>query len=104
MLYWSATVTILPKIPGIGTLMEIEIQVVGAYSVKAKEGCVLHAKSDAGFSLTQKWLSIAAVFICFSLSLMAQNTAGSITGVVQDSQGAVIPSAKVTALNQEERA
>ena len=63
MLYRSATVIILPKIPGIGKLIEIEIQVVGAYSVKAKEGCVLHVKSDAGFSLTQRWLSIAAVFM-----------------------------------------
>jgi len=67
---------------------------------------VLHVnKSDTGFSWTrQGWLSMAAVFLCCSLPLMAQNTAGSITGVVQDSQGAVIPGAKVTALNQEEHA
>ena len=67
---------------------------------------MLHVnESDAGFSLTrQKWVSIAVFFLCSSLSLVAQNTAGSITGVVQDSQGAVIPGAKVTALNQEEHA
>ena len=66
---------------------------------------MLHVKSDAEFSLArQGWLSIVAVSFCFSLSLMAQNTAGSITGVVQDGQGAIIPGAKVTALNQEEHA
>ena len=57
------------------------------------------------FSFTrQTRLSVVAVFLCCSLSLLAQNTAGSITGLVQDSQGAVIPGAKVTALNQEENA
>ena len=67
---------------------------------------MLHVnKSNAGFSLTRQGsLSIAAFFLCLSLPLMAQNTAGSITGVVQDSQGALIPGAKVTALNQEEHA
>jgi hypothetical protein len=36
--------------------------------------------------------------------LFAQNTAGSINGVVQDAQGAVIADAKVSALNQEQNA
>jgi hypothetical protein len=36
--------------------------------------------------------------------LAAQNTAGSISGVVKDSQGAVIPNAKVTLTNEEQRA
>ena len=67
---------------------------------------MLHVnKSDAGFSLTgQKRLLTAVVFLCFSLPMLAQNTAGSISGVVMDSQGALIPGAKVTALNQEENA
>ena len=33
---------------------------------------------------------------------MAQNTSGSITGVVQDASGAVIPGAQVTLINQEQ--
>ena len=36
------------------------------------------------------------------LPLMAQNTSGSITGVVQDASGAVIPGAQVTLINQEQ--
>ena len=35
-------------------------------------------------------------------SLMAQNTSGSITGVVQDASGAVIPGAQATLMNQEQ--
>src|SRR5205823_13787370 len=35
-------------------------------------------------------------------SLMAQDTSGSITGVVQDASGAVIPVAQVTLINQEQ--
>ena len=34
--------------------------------------------------------------------LLAQNTSGSITGVVQDASGAVIPGAQVTLINQEQ--
>jgi Carboxypeptidase regulatory-like domain len=48
-------------------------------------------------------LAVAALLFC-DLSAIAQNTAGSITGVVHDSQGAVIPNATVTALNQDENA
>jgi hypothetical protein len=39
-----------------------------------------------------------------SVSLLAQNNAGSITGVVEDSQGAVIPAAKVTLTNDDQGA
>src|SRR5215471_6561311 len=46
-------------------------------------------------------LSVAALF-AFSASLFAQNTSGSITGVVQDSTGAVIPGATVTLINQDQ--
>src|SRR5215471_1389793 len=46
-------------------------------------------------------LSVAALF-AFSASLIAQNTSGSITGVVQDSTGAVIPGATVTLINQDQ--
>src|SRR5499427_6128712 len=46
-------------------------------------------------------LNVAALF-AFSVSLIAQNTSGSITGVVQDSTGAVIPGATVTLINQDQ--
>src|SRR5215471_8869207 len=46
-------------------------------------------------------LNVAALF-AFSVSLIAQNTSGSITGVVQDSTGAVIPGATVTLVNQDQ--
>ena len=39
-----------------------------------------------------------------SVALRAQNTAGSISGVVDDPQGAVIPAAKVTLTNEEQGA
>src|SRR5437870_11718808 len=38
----------------------------------------------------------------FNSSLLAQNTSGSITGVVQDATGAVIPGATVSLINQEQ--
>jgi hypothetical protein len=43
-------------------------------------------------------------FVIATVALRAQNTAGSISGVVQDPQGAVIPSAKVTLTNDEQGA
>src|SRR5215472_3796200 len=46
-------------------------------------------------------LSVAAL-LTFSASLSAQNTSGSITGVMQDSTGAVIPGATVTLINQDQ--
>jgi len=43
----------------------------------------------------------AGVFLCASL-LIAQNTSGSITGVVHDATGAVVPGAEVTLINQDQ--
>jgi len=42
---------------------------------------------------------IAAALTISLLPLQAQNTAGSITGVIHDPQGAVIPNAKITLIN-----
>ena len=53
------------------------------------------------------WLLPVALFLSVSLpsALMAQNTStGSISGIVQDSQGGVVRGAKVTALNQDQNA
>jgi hypothetical protein len=48
-------------------------------------------------------LSLSAVLLlAFSGALIAQNTSGSITGVVQDASGAVIPGATITLINQEQ--
>src|SRR5215510_4712411 len=46
-------------------------------------------------------LLIINVF-ALSFPVFAQNTSGSITGVVQDASGAVIPGAQVTLINQEQ--
>ncbi|HWF11781.1 MAG TPA: carboxypeptidase regulatory-like domain-containing protein [Bryobacteraceae bacterium] len=54
--------------------------------------------------LTTRGRICALVSIIFALPLGAQNTAGSISGVVQDSQGAVIPNAKVTLINEAQGA
>src|SRR5213594_2429028 len=45
---------------------------------------------------------ILIVLLTPTLPLIAQNTSGSITGVVQDASGAVIPGAQVTLINQEQ--
>src|SRR3954470_21449592 len=42
---------------------------------------------------------LLAVVLAVAIPLAAQNTAGSITGVVQDPQGAIVPNAKVTLVN-----
>jgi len=47
---------------------------------------------------------IVVNLFAFSFPLLAQNTSGSITGVVQDSSGAVIPGATVSLINQEQGA
>src|SRR5262245_3632341 len=54
-----------------------------------------------------KWVrtALCLLFIslfAFSFSAFAQNTSGSITGVVQDASGAVIPGAQVKLINQEQ--
>src|SRR5215472_13060697 len=46
---------------------------------------------------------IAALFFSAAI-LNAQNNAGSISGVVQDAQGATVPNAKVTLINEEQGA
>src|SRR5438094_5566184 len=42
--------------------------------------------------------------LAWSLPLFAQSTSGSITGVVQDATGAVIPGVQVSLINQEQSA
>jgi hypothetical protein len=42
--------------------------------------------------------------LCLTLPLIAQNTSGSITGVVQDATGGVIPGAIATLINQDQGA
>src|SRR2546428_7912503 len=47
-------------------------------------------------------LMATAGLLAVSAPLVAQNTSGSITGVVQDGTGAVIPGAQVVLINQEQ--
>jgi hypothetical protein len=47
---------------------------------------------------TLRWLAALSLFVCASWS---QNTTGSLSGVIADPQGAVIPSAKVEVINQD---
>jgi hypothetical protein len=44
--------------------------------------------------------SLLAAILAAAIPVAAQNTAGSISGVIQDPQGAIIPNAKVTLTNQ----
>ena len=53
-------------------------------------------------SLAFRVATLMAASILIAVSLSAQQSSGSISGVVQDSQGAVVPNAKVTLVNQEQ--
>ena len=56
-------------------------------------------------SFNKRILAIAAAAsILAATALQAQNIAGSISGVVQDAQGAVVPGAKVTLINDAQGA
>jgi hypothetical protein len=46
--------------------------------------------------------ALSAGLLMFSTPLLAQNTSGSITGVVQDASGAVIPGAQISLINQDQ--
>jgi Carboxypeptidase regulatory-like domain/TonB-dependent Receptor Plug Domain len=54
--------------------------------------------------VAQFLLNSVVALIVLGLPLAAQNTAGSISGVVQDAQGAVIPNARITLLNEAQGA
>jgi Carboxypeptidase regulatory-like domain/TonB-dependent Receptor Plug Domain len=56
-------------------------------------------------SYNKPLLALLAVGCVFATqTVLAQNIAGSISGVVQDAQGAVVPGAKVTLVNEEQGA
>src|SRR5215467_10672703 len=54
--------------------------------------------------LFKRVILISASLLVSILPLAAQNTAGSITGTVQDAQGSVVPNAKVTLTNDAQGA
>lgn len=60
--------------------------------------------SVAGFNAACRSLAPLALTLLCGVQLFAQGTSGSITGVVEDPQGAVVPGAKVTAYNQNQKA
>src|SRR5215469_12345858 len=53
---------------------------------------------------SMRWICAAAVLILSAIALNAQNVTGSISGVIQDAQGAVVPSAKITLTNEAQGA
>jgi len=58
------------------------------------------------FQKMRRWSGIGSLIIISLLArnsqVVAQNTSGSITGVVQDATGAVIPGVQVSLTNQEQ--
>jgi hypothetical protein len=46
-------------------------------------------------------ISLPAVLLLFSVAIVAQTATGRIVGTVQDQTGAVVPSASITAINEE---
>ena len=50
---------------------------------------------------SSKWLVLLVCCVCLSLPLAAQKTTGTISGVVTDQAGAVVPGSDVTATNTE---
>src|SRR5690242_12553740 len=59
---------------------------------------------STGMPAVRVFVLALAGLLTASAVLRAQNTAGSISGVVDDPQGAVIPAAKVTLTNEEQGA
>ena len=51
-------------------------------------------------SLAFRVATLVVALMLMTVSLSAQQSSGSISGVIQDGQGAVVPGAKVTLLNQ----
>jgi hypothetical protein len=60
--------------------------------------------SNPSRSVAHLIFTSVVAFIALGSPLAAQNTAGSISSTVQDSQGAVIPNAKVTLVNEAQGA
>jgi hypothetical protein len=63
---------------------------------RGQQGRIRHGRSSCFAILAQ----LLAICFCISSSALAQTTFGSILGTIRDSQGNVIPSAKVTLVNQ----
>jgi hypothetical protein len=65
---------------------------------------VLPGRVAAGATFATRLLIFGIVLLLGGYVLQAQNTAGLISGVVQDAQGAVVPNAKVTLTNDAQGA
>ena len=48
---------------------------------------------------TSQAVSLIAILLIFSICAFAQSNTGTITGVVQDANGAIVPNATVTVTN-----
>ncbi len=62
------------------------------------------SRFTTGMPAVRVFVLASAGLLTASVALLAQNNAGSISGVVEDPQGAVIPAAKVTLTNDEQGA